>query len=596
MRAYLASFAILASSVTMAANHNGFLTYNNTDFNQTQPGWANTLTIYNSSSKPVVITQIQFETNYDSLDTSQLYGTIYHSQTPATPQKIADFDYRYAFATESSYSKGTYTTIPANGSVNLTQIPLAHEQKSVNGIPLYYRLPFNVKVTLQDGSQINVDLKDTCQGTQCNDPAAGKLLGAYYTDWANYHYSQNPKNMLMPNQIPLQHLNTIFYDVAKIDNKTADINFVDINHDQYYMPAFDTLKQQYPYLNLIYSFGGWGDAGSASYPSYDLAAIFDQQNPKLIQTLADNMVNTMLTLGFNGIDIDYEWIAIQPGTSEAMQLTPARALGYQQLLQDIRADFNKLQPQGKPNYYKLTTAVFAGADKINEFIANGGDWTKIASAVDAVDLMTYDLHGQFDLGQLAPDNITDFHSQMQTEHHYQGDMLNHYNVIDAVDSYKKAGVPANKIVIGIPAYTRIEKTLLPITDDNKGLYLTLSTDQPLGETGSGGTTDYKCILDNAYCWGGFTFNRGALSYMQAILSSEGLGALARTPWAYDKSQNWFMSFDDGRSAKYKANWARENGLAGLMVWELDGDIPLTDKNYQQNSIIYNSWLGVTAKN
>jgi chitinase len=595
MRLYITKIILLTAFLSSmqavaATTHNSNLAYNNTDFNQLQPGWANTLTLYNLSSKPMVMTQLQFETNYNSLDTSQLNGTIYHSQTPATPKKISEFDYSYAFSTESPYSKGTFTIIPANGSVTLTQIPLAHEQTSVNGIPLYYRLPFNIKVTLQDGTQLDADLKDTCQHSQCNDPASGKIIGAYYTDWANYHYSQTPKNMLMPNQTPIQQVNTIFYDVGKIDNKTAAIQLVDINHDQYYLPAFDTLKQQYPYINLVYSFGGWGDAASMSYPSYDLAAIFDQQNPKLIQTLADNMVNTILSLGFNGIDIDYEWIAIQPGTSQPMQLTRERALGYQQLLQDIRDDFNKIQPQDQPNYYKLTTAVFAGTDKVDEFVAKGGDWSKIASAVDAIDIMTYDMHGQFDLSQLPPDNITDFHSQMQTEHQYQSEMLNHYNIMDAVDSYEKSGVPAKKIVIGLPAYTRIEKTLLPVSDDNKGLYLTLSTDQPLGESGSGGTTDYKCILDNSYCWNGFNFT--SLTYIPAILSGEGLGSLAKTPWAYDKSLNWFMSFDDGSSAKYKAHWAKQNNLGGVMIWELDGDIPMSDKNYQQNSIIYNSWLGL----
>lgn len=582
---------LLPAMPVWAATHEQqtVLTYSNTDFNQAQPGWSDTLTLYNNSAQPMVITQLQFETNYNTLDTSQLYGSIYHSATPAAPQKIKDFDYRYTLTTESPWNKGTYTTIPANGSVTLTQIPLAHEQTSTNGIPLYYRLPFNIQVMLQDGSQLSASLQNKCQENTCQDPAAGKMIGAYYTDWANYHYSQNPANLLMPGQIPIANMNTIFYAIGKIDSQTAAINFVDINHDQYYFPAFDTLKQQYPYLNLMYSFGGWGDAGSNSYPSYTLAAIFDQQDPKLTQTLADNMVNTMLELGFNGIDIDYEWNAIQPGTTELMQLTPARAHGFQELLQDIRNDLIKLQPQNNPHFYKLTTAVFAGPDQVTAFTSNGGDWTKVAAAVDYIDVMTYDMHGQFDTNQAPPDNITDFHSQMKTEHHYQADILNHYNVVDAIDAYKNIGVPASKLVAGIPAYTRIEKTALPVTDDNKGLYLTLATDQPAGEMGSGGVTDYKCIINDSYCWGGFHFNRANMVSVPANLSEEGLGHSAKTPWAYDKSQNWFLSFDNGISVNYKANWVKQNNLGGVMVWEIDGDVPATDANYQRDSIIYNAW-------
>jgi GH18 family chitinase len=302
------------------------------------------------------------------------------------------------------------------------------------------------------------------------------------------------------------------------------------------------------------------------------------------------MVNTMLTLGFNGIDIDYEWNAVQPGTTESMSLTPARAQGYQQLLQAIRARLNKIQPQNDATYYKVTSAVFSGPDKVAEFAANGGDWKQVAAAVDFLSVMTYDMHGQFDLGANPPDNITGFHSGMRTGHNYQSNDINHYNVVDAIAAYKEQGVAENKIVMGIPAYTRIEKTQIPVTDANKGLYLTLATDQPAGESGSGGTTDYKCIVNNTYCWNGFSFNRSSLVYMKAVLSGETPEAAARTPWAYDKSLNWFMSFDDVDSSKYKVSWARENNLRGVMIWEIDGDIPLTDSLYRQNSIIYNAWL------
>jgi GH18 family chitinase len=585
--------SLLASSTSFAAVKDSNLTYSNTDFNSTQPGWSDTLTIYNNSSQPIVITHLQFETNYNTLDTSQLNGSIYHPATPAVPNKITDYDYQYSFSTESPYSKNTYTTIPANGSVTLTQLPLAHEQTAQNGIPVYYQPPFNIKITLQNGAVVTPTLKGQCQGAACNDPGQGKMIGAYYTDWANYHYTGNSQNMLMPNQIPLANMNTIYYDMGKIESQTANINFVDINHDQYYIPAFATLKQQYPYLNLIYSFGGWGDASSSSYPSYDLATIFDKQDPKLIQTLADNMVNMIRELGFNGIDIDYEWDAIQPN-GNTMQLTPARVQGYQLLLQDIRCDLTKIQPSNNPHFYKLTSAVFAGPDSVQLFVTNGGDWSKVAAAVDYLDIMAYDMHGQFDVSATPPDNITGFLSNVQTSHAYTNKLFDRYTVVGAINAYTAQGVPASKIILGIPAYTRVEKSAVPITDDNKGMYLTLApaSTQPAGPSGSGGSVDYKCILNSSYCWGGFSF-ASSLNYVSANLTNQGLGALEKTPWAYDKSQNWFMSFDDGESANCKGHWTKQQKLAGVMIWEIDGDVPLTDANYKQNSIIYNVWQGLT---
>lgn len=416
------------------------------------------------------------------------------------------------------------------------------------------------------------------------------MIGAYFTNWANYHSAA--QNTLMPDQIPLSNLNTIYYDVATISNQTADVGFSDINRDQYYIPAFAALKQQYPYLNLVLSFGGWGSG--SNFPSYDLATIFDQQNPKLIQTLAINMVNTIRELGFNGIDIDYEWNAIQPGGG-TMDLTPARAQGFQELLQDIRADLNAIQPSNNPHYYKLTAAVFAGTDSIDKFVNNGGNWTKVAAAVDYLDVMTYDMHGQWDINTPAPDNITGFLSGMQTSHSYSKATLNHYTVTSAVAAYEKQGVPAAKLIMGLPAYTRIEKAAVPITAENQGLYVTLATDQPDGESGpgSGGVADYKCIVNPKFCWNNFSFTGFAMQYVPTNLSDNGPGALAKTPWAYSTLKNWFMSYDDGVSAQYKGQWASKQGLGGVMVWEIDGDVPASDKaDYKKQSIIYNAWKGL----
>lgn len=583
--------SLLLTSIVAAEPMQSALTYANSDFNQLAPGWSDTLTLTNNSEQPITIVKLGFDTSYAALHTSELNGTIYHPQQDAEAQQQAPYYYHYEFSTESPWSKGSYTIIPAHGSVNLTNIPIVHTASSQNGVPVYYRLPFNVQVKLATGESITVPLAGMCTDAACNDPAPGKMSGAYFTNWANYHYSTSPKNLLMPNQIPIKNLNTIFYDVAKIDRNSADISFTDINHDQNYLPAFDTLRQQYPYLNVIYSFGGWGDDGAQSYPSYDLAAIFDTQNPALIAKLANNMVGTMQILGFNGIDIDYEWNAIQPCGTQ-MQLTPERAQGFLLLLQDLRQALNAL-----PGNYKLTAAVFSGPDKVEELLTNLHDpqgWQKIAAALDYLDIMAYDMHGQFDLSQTEPDNRTDFQSQMAVDKNHSpvSKILQSYSVTDAVNAYQQAGVPAAKIVVGIPAYGRIEKTATAITDGNKGLYQTLAADQPLGESGSGGTTDYKCIVDNSYCWNNFGFDRTSLVQVPAVFSGQDLGAAAQTPWAYDISKNWFMSYDDGPSAKNKANYVKSHNLAGVMIWEIDGDIPQTDVNYQALSVTYNAWLGL----
>ena len=56
--------------------------------------------------------------------------------------------------------------------------------------------------------------------------------------------------------------------------------------------------------------------------------------------------------------------------------------------------------------------------------------------------------------------------------------------------------------------------------------------------------------------------------------------------------NWVCSFDDYISADYKGKMINKQGLGGFMVWEIDGDIPQTDPNYQTKSVVYGAWNGM----
>lgn len=451
--------------------------------------------------------------------------------------------------------------IPASGEISLGQIKLGEftqaHQPLTTPTPDYQGFIYNVSAVTDKGSFVILP-KDACQGGECQDPVPGnRMLGGYYANWTVYtgHGGYDPAT------IPVKNLNTIFYAIGKFDPSTGNVGMLDTWADfgvpQHPIPAAVLARQRYPYLNLIYSFGGWGCVACGNYPSGDLSVLFVYY-PDKIATVAKNMVNSMLQAGFNGIDIDYEWIgpfqpkppggqlplAVKdtdphfPDGYSSIPLSQKEADGFAQLIYDLRQDLNQLPPPpaGQSNY-KLTVALFSGVDKINELNSfknanfhNESDLKIIVDNVDYADLMTYDFHGSWDAGfNSDPDSISNFHSQFAvgTDDPTKNPVVRQYNVVDALKALINADpndplFPLSKITIGVPAYSRITRLSAPpqhpTPAQQVGLFNPLATtDQQAKQNtdvageftgdyayqtlnGGGGATlgstifDYKCIL------------------------------------------------------------------------------------------------------
>lgn len=46
---------------------------------------------------------------------------------------------------------------------------------------------------------------------------------------------------------------------------------------------------------------------------------------------------------------------------------------------------------------------------------------------------------------------------------------------------------------------------------------------------------------------------------------------AQAPYLWNPEKKVFISFEDQRSIKAKAQWAKQANLAGIFTWELSGD-------------------------
>jgi chitinase len=188
--------------------------------------------------------------------------------------------------------------------------------------------------------------------------------------------------------------------------------------------------------------------------------------------------------------------------------------------------------------YLLTMATQAA----DEWLANT-EMGKAQKYLDFVNLMAYD---QF----VDSDPIAGHHAPLYTN------PANPKNLSAAamIDRYIAAGVPASKIILGVPFYGRAWGEV-PATAN--GLY------QPAKRPPSRLPSSFRAIREN------YENKDGFVRYWDE---------LSKAPFLYSADRKIFISYDDEESIGLKARFVSEKGLAGLMFWRYneDGVDPLLD--------------------
>src|SRR5690606_2285156 len=151
--------------------------------------------------------------------------------------------------------------------------------------------------------------------------------------------------------------------------------------------------------------------------------------------------------------------------------------------------------------------------------------------LDYVQIMTYDIHGTWE-------SVADFTAPLFDDNGKT------YSVDKGVQAYLDAGVPAKKLVMGVPFYGYSYNVT---SAENNGLR------QPVN--GSGSIT-YNSIV-----------NRDLLNNGYERFWDEG----SKVPYLFNKETLHFISHDDEESIGLKAEYIRDRGLGGAMIWELSQD-------------------------
>lgn len=321
-------------------------------------------------------------------------------------------------------------------------------------------------------------------------------------------------NPLLPGNIAAQKLTRINYAFANIkDGRIVD----GYAHDDRNLAFLVALKQQNPSLTVLVSVGGWLWSGSFS----DMA-LTKQSRTNFISSVVDFVSQHQL----DGLDIDWEFPGMQGVTNH---FRPEDKQNYTQLVKELRSRFNKLEKElHRPLY--LTLATGAGSDWLSHT-----EMKKVAKYVDTVNLMAYDYY------EPDSDPITGNHAPLYTD---PADPKK-CSVDESVQEYEKAGVPAEKIVLGVPFYAHVWGQVSAV---NHGLFQP-GKDIPHSYAGFGDGP--QAMMKN-----------GFVRYWDSAAS---------VPYLYNTDKQVFVSYDDPESLGLKCKYVLSHKLRGIMFWDYESD-------------------------
>ena len=374
-----------------------------------------------------------------------------------------------------------------------------------------------------------------------DDDHPARVVGGYFEEWSIYLARFNIAN-LQANGVAekLTHLTYAFGKATPsgcaIADSYADYQAVvpsvggappNTGPLQGNFGALQQLKQLHPNLKVLISLLG-ADGFSA-------AASTAAGREAFVANCIDLFINGNVALGisaagvFDGIDIDWEF----PAASDTVNATL--------LMKEFRKQLDTL---GKSNekHYLLTMFGPAGQQNFSNI-----QLAAVAKQLDFYNMQGYDFHGTWESStNHASPLFDDKQDPLRDENFY----------IDyTISAYLEAGVPAMKLVLGIPTYAR---GWTGVPSANNGLYQSSTGPAPFPAADylqTPGVITYFTLTGLTGFTRYFDYKRIAV-------------------WLYDPNSQTFWSYDDPVTVWLKTAYVRsrvEGGLGGTFVWALKDD-------------------------
>jgi len=327
-----------------------------------------------------------------------------------------------------------------------------------------------------------------------------------------YVFKRN--DLIQPGEIAAEKLTRINYAFANLQDGRIVNGFTS---DDQNLAALVSLKQKNPSLTVLVSVGGWLWSGSFS----DMALTKESRH-----LFIESVVEFVDRHQLDGLDIDWEYPG-QIGAGNHFRREDKQ--NYTLLLKELRQRFD---PQEKKLHRRLFLTIAAGAS--SDFLAHT-EMREVQKFVDTVNLMAYDYY------EPDSDAVTGHHAPLFTN---PADPKK-ISADKSVGEFEQAGVPAGKIVLGVPFYGHVWGE---VADVDHGLF------HP-GKPVPNAFAQYGNISATM-------LNHGFIRYWDPVASA---------PYLYSSEKKIFVSYEDPESLALKSKYVLDHKLGGIMFWDYAGD-------------------------
>lgn len=325
--------------------------------------------------------------------------------------------------------------------------------------------------------------------------------GAGLLDQINYaHASVNGGRCSVGD--PRADLNTPYLRENSVDGSSDD----PASPFRGYFHQLKELKRRYPKLKILISLeGAPADFREDASPERRRAFVASCVDVFLRGHFGPEIVEPGI---FDGIDVNWEFPQLED------------AANFRGLLEEFRRQMKPLR-----RGLRLTIAV---GDQPH--MQPGTDFHRIAHLLDEIGIMNYDYAGPWNstTGLLAP-----LFRRADTPRLFG-------SIAESIAAYEKAGVPSQKLLMGIPFYGYQWSDVSPAND---GLF----------QRGKGISEDKP-----------YRFIHGLHGFDSTFRDPD-----SQAPWLFDGRTFW--TFEDPVSVAYKTSYAAHRHLGGIMIWELGED-------------------------